>query len=104
METFKFVRHADAVLFLSLAKVSMLIYGRPEFRTLSCRRTPLVDINAPILDGMFPLHLAVMTSSRDLVDKLIESYRAKLDVKCCGDPDSPFYGLTPLEMALEIMR
>ena len=105
IETVKFNRDDDdAGLFLSLHKVSMLIYGTPSFATLTSRNPPRFDINDPIFDGMFPLHLAVLTSSRALVVKLIDSYRAKLDVRCCGDPNSPFYGLTPLEMALKLIR
>ncbi|KAK1366986.1 hypothetical protein POM88_042547 [Heracleum sosnowskyi] len=90
-------------IFLSLPIVSTLIYGEAEFWILTSRHTPRIEINAPIIDGMFPLHLAVMTSSSFLIHKLIGLYGAKLDVKCCGDPGSPFYGLTPLEMALKVL-
>ncbi|KAK1366973.1 hypothetical protein POM88_042534 [Heracleum sosnowskyi] len=90
-------------IFLSLPIVSTLIYGEAEFWILTSRHTPRIDVNAPIIDGMFPLHLAVMTSSSFLIHKLIGLYGAKLDVKCCGDPGSPFYGLTPLEMALKVL-
>ncbi|KAK1366977.1 hypothetical protein POM88_042538 [Heracleum sosnowskyi] len=90
-------------IFLSLPLVSTLIYGEAEFGILTSRHTPRIDINAPIIDGMFPLHLAVMTSSGFLIHKLLGLYGSKLDVKCCGDSNSPFYGLTPLEMALKVL-
>lgn len=103
-EIIKYNTRTHGDLFLSLSQVSMLIYGKPGFMTLTSRDPPRVDINAPIFDGMYPLHLAVLTSSQLLLDELLESSGAKLDVKCCGDPNSPFYGLTPLEMALQVLR
>nr|XP_017219094.1 PREDICTED: uncharacterized protein LOC108196351 isoform X2 [Daucus carota subsp. sativus] len=91
----------DTDLFVSLSKVLMLIYGDPVSVT---RPSGRVDMNAPVIDGMYPLHLAVLTSSQLLVRRLIGLDGARLDVKCCGDPNSPFYGLTPLEMALQVLR
>lgn len=93
----------DVDLFLSLSKVSMLFFRQPDYEVKSSRDYLRVEMNAPVLDGMFPLHLAVLTSSGILVENLLYVYKAKLDVKCC-DPSSPFYGLTPLEMALDSMR
>lgn len=104
LELVKYNGDDDVDLFVSLSKVTMLIFRRPDFETLSSQDFPRVDINSPVVDGLFPLHLAVMTSSEILVGDLLDVYEAKRDVKCCGDPNSPFYGLTPLELALDLMR
>ncbi|KAL8154909.1 hypothetical protein AgCh_000313 [Apium graveolens] len=66
------------------------------------RTAAVDDINTVVLDGMYPLHLAVFTPSTDLLSDLIEHYGANPNVKC-SDANSPFNEMTPLEMALHLI-
>lgn len=89
--------------FLPTSKLLMLFFGikAHNFDSEQVPLPPLVvdDINTPVLDGMYPLHLAFFTPSTDLLTHLIEQYGANPNVKCC-DANSPFKDMTPLEMAL----
>ncbi|KAK1400136.1 hypothetical protein POM88_009999 [Heracleum sosnowskyi] len=89
--------YGDEDLFVSRKKLLILFFGKPEMAT------PVKDINAPVFDGLFPLHLALLASSFDLFDYLIDKCGAKLDVKCF-DAASPFHGMSPFEMVLDILR
>lgn len=96
----------DNRLFLPTSKLLMLIFRIKALNINSAATPPpsvVEDINAPILDGMYPLHLALLTPCTPLLDHLIVQCGANPNVKC-SDANSPFYGMTPLEMALHLMR
>ncbi|KAK1390798.1 hypothetical protein POM88_018976 [Heracleum sosnowskyi] len=92
----------DKDLFLSKSKL-WICFREPVVGSCGDNPAPVENINAPYLVGLFPIHLAVLTSSTELVYYLINERGAKLDVKCV-ESDSPFYGMTPLDMILHVMR
>ncbi|KAL6498996.1 hypothetical protein OROHE_026297 [Orobanche hederae] len=95
----------DMGFFLSTEKVIYLIYHIPTSwpHELNWQKAgPDVDINTSIVDGMFPLHLAVMTSSFRLVVHLTMHSGAKLDVRC-DNPNSEFHGMTPFQLAMDLL-
>ncbi|KAL6576604.1 hypothetical protein OROMI_010880 [Orobanche minor] len=95
----------DMGFFLSTEKVIYLIYHIPTSwpHELNWQKAgPDVDINTSIVDGMFPLHLAVMTSSFRLVVHLTMNSGAKLDVRC-DNPNSEFHGMTPFQLAMDLL-
>ncbi|KAK1390797.1 hypothetical protein POM88_018975 [Heracleum sosnowskyi] len=91
----------DKDLFLSKSKL-WICFREPVVGSCGDNPAPVENINAPYLVGLFPIHLAVLTSSTELVYYLINERGAKLDVKCV-ESDSPFYGMTPLDMILHVM-
>uniref|UniRef100_A0A5B7AYL2 Uncharacterized protein n=1 Tax=Davidia involucrata TaxID=16924 RepID=A0A5B7AYL2_DAVIN len=58
-----------------------------------------MDLNVPLKDGLYPLHHAAQSLSSGLT-KLFIQHGAKADVRC-NDVGSKFYGLLPLDVAVE---
>uniref|UniRef100_A0A5B6ZXN6 Uncharacterized protein n=1 Tax=Davidia involucrata TaxID=16924 RepID=A0A5B6ZXN6_DAVIN len=61
-----------------------------------------VDLNVPLKSGMFPLHYAALSLSPGLTKLFLES-GAQANVRC-NDVELVFYGLLPLNIALEVLH